>query len=541
MITRISCFLPFMMGLSLHAAAEEKIPKRPNVILLFSDQHRADAFGFQGNPDALTPNLDSLAKKGVVFNRAYCQDAVSVPSRSSMFTGLYPRTLGILDNTKVNNSVMEEVVSLQTTFQKNGYTTYAFGKRHLDGKADEGWSVMRGHAAKESPEDNYVKWVAEKGYAQEFGEDWAAEFGVFPKGNSLEDTAFPKAPMGTRISRLDEMVTMEAYSALNTIEVIRKHKENKEPFFCFTSFYRPHQPYTPLPKYLSAYDLSRWGEGAKNNSAIVMPRTLRQPPEQLPPLLANLRKNENGIWCLGRAMKDEQLYRNYIGAYYALVAEIDHWVGEILNELAKSGLAENTIVIYASDHGDFIGNHGMIEKAATGHNVFEETLRVPLIFYWEGKSQSNYINNDLVELIDIYPTLMELAGLKSPEFTYPLQGRSIAKTITARKPVGRAYVVSENWSQATVITPTHKLGIWLDPTPQPMNRDFRNFGDMLFEYASDPYEIKNRMNDESLEEVKTQLYKYFADFEKRVSNRGKKEVMELNRNTLKEKRKNNTK
>lgn len=234
-----------------------------------------------------------------------------------------------------------------------------------------------------------------------FGEDWVAEFGNYPPGNSKENTKFPTARMGTRTTRSSEEMTMEAYSTQNTLEVIRNHQKSGTPFFCFTSFYRPHQPYNPLPEYLKMYDRTKWGKGTLYNDGLKMPESLRQPAGELPPMLADLRKSKTGIWCLGLAAEDEQLYRDYIGAYYALVTEIDAHVGEIFAELEKTGLAENTIVVYASDHGDFVGAHGMIEKAVLGHNVYEETLQVPMMFYWKGKLPAGYKNNDLVGLIDI--------------------------------------------------------------------------------------------------------------------------------------------
>jgi arylsulfatase A-like enzyme len=507
-------------------AAKAKNKQKPNVIFIISDQHKADVLGFQGHPDVITPNLDAMARGGVVFNRAYCQNAISAPSRMSMFTGLYPRTIGAMDNAHLETRAVNSAKSLQSVFQANGYTTYAFGKRHLDSAADEGWTVRKSHMEKESPADNYVKWIDEQGFADEFGQDWAAEFGKYPDGNSKSGTKFPSAKMGTRTTRLPEDKTMEAWSTQLTLEVIREHQKSGTPFFCFTSYYRPHQPYNPLPNYLAMYDVTKWGKGTLRKDGLKMPESLRQPSEQLPPMLADLRKSKNGIWCLGLAAEDEQLYRDYIGAYYALVTEIDARVGEIFAELEKNGMAENTIIVYTSDHGDFVGAHGMIEKAALGHNVYEETLQVPMLFYWKGKLQEGYKNSDLVGLIDLYPTLLELAGIPKPKTEYPLQGISLAKTLTKKVPVKRKYMVSENWSQATVITKDYKLGIMLDPTVAAAKRDYRSFGDILFERKSDPLEVNNAINKPELQPVVKQLKQYYADFEKTISDEGKKQMLE---------------
>ena len=167
----------------------------------------------------------------------------------------------------------------------------------------------------------------------------------------------------------------------------------------------------------------------------------------------------------------------------------------------------------------------MIEKAALGHNVYEETLRVPLMFFCKGKFPAGYTNNDLVGLIDIYPTIMELTGSKKPSTDYKLQGISLAKTVTAKKSIKRKYMVSENYSQATVITKDYKLGIMLDPTAAAASRDYRAFGNMLFERKTDIHEVNNRIQSTELNPVIKILTAYFADFEKQISGEGKKEMV----------------
>ena len=360
--------------------------KKANVLLLFSDQHHKMVMGFEGHPDVITPNLDQLASEGLAFDRAYCTVGICVPSRSSLMSGLMPRTLGLLSNGG-NTSVMEDAVSMASIFRLNGYKTYAFGKRHLRSSIDEGWDVKKGHGYNPNDDDNYVSWIEREGYIMEFAHDWAAEFGRGPKGSSAFDSIIPTADLGTRISKLPEEYTMEAYTMKETIEMIRQEAETDEPFFCWANFYRPHQPYNPLPKYMEMYDVSGWGEGTRKGSGIVMPENFYEPTENLPPLLQSQRNGGNKVWNMDKAFENEQLWRDYIGGYYALVTEIDYCVGEILNTLEEAGIEDETIVIYTSDHGDFVGNHGMVEKAAAGHNVYEDILNVPLIFKIPGKTE----------------------------------------------------------------------------------------------------------------------------------------------------------
>lgn len=495
---------------------------KPNVIILFSDQHNKKVMGFEGHADVITPNLDKLANEGLVFDRAYCSVGICVPSRSSMMTGLYPRTLGLLSNGG-HTSVMDDAVSMATVFKQNGYRTYAFGKRHLRGAIDRGWDVHKSHMHHESPDENYISWLEEKGYAKAFAEDWAAEFGRGPKGSSAAQTRFSTADLGTRLSKLPEDYTMEAYTTRETLEVIKKHAHSGKPFFCWANFYRPHQPYTPLKKYMNMYDVSAWGQGTKKGSAINKPESFYEPSENLPPLLQSQRNGGNKVWNMDKAFENEQLWRNYIGAYYALVTEIDHCVGQILAALEEAGIEKETIVIYTSDHGDFVGNHGMVEKAAAGHNVYEDILNVPLIVKYPGKTRVGRRSHELVTLVDVLPTLVDLLDLDVPELTHAMQGASLAQLILSNKPLHRTYVVSESWSQAAVITRAHKLGIMLDPTAVHKNWDYRDFGDMFFDRLSDPLEVRNGISESAYQPVIQRLRTYYSEFKQTIPDTGKRE------------------
>jgi arylsulfatase len=498
------------------------LKKKPNVLILFSDQHHKKVMGFEGHPDVLTPNLDKFANEAVVFDRAYCTTGICAPSRSSLMTGLYSRTLGLLSNGE-HTSVMDEVVSLATVFKQNNYKTFAFGKRHTSQAVDAGWDVHRGHLCNETPGNSYTEWVEKMGYGKEFASDWAAEFGKGSPCSSQAKEILPTADLGTRISMLPENMTMEAFTTQLTVQMIKEQAKNEKPFFCWATFYRPHQPYTPLKKYMDMYDDSAWGSGRKNGSSILKPASLYEPKENIPPMMQSIRDGGNKVWNVNKAFEDEQIWRNHIGAYYALVTEVDHCVGEILRALDEAGIAEETIVIYASDHGDFVGNHGMVEKAAAGQNVYEDILNLPLIIRYPGNKQNGKRTAELVSLVDIYPTLVELLGLKLPELKHPLQGESMAKTLLAGKPMKRKYFVSESWSQATVITRDKKLGIMLDPTPIHKNWDYRNFGDMFFDLKNDSLELDNKIDGKQYKSDINKLRNYYEEFVKNVPSTGKDE------------------
>jgi arylsulfatase len=524
MVTGLA-LLSINIGTTIASDNQSNLPKKkPNVLLLFSDQHNKNVMGFEGHPDVITPNLDKLAMESVVFDRAYCTTGICAPSRSSLMTGLYSRTLGLLSNGE-KTEVMNQVVSLATVFKQNNYKTYAFGKRHTSQAVDEGWDVHRSHLCNETPRNSYTEWVEEMGYGKEFAADWAAEFGKGSACSSYANEKLPIADLGTRISALPENMTMEAFTTRLTIQMIKDQAKSDQPFFCWATFYRPHQPYTPLKKYMDMYDVSDWGNGRKNGGSISKPASLYEPKENIPPMMQSIRDGGNKVWNVNKAFADEQLWRNHIGAYYALVTEMDHLIGEILKALDEAGLEDETIVIYASDHGDFVGNHGMVEKSAAGQNVYEDILNLPLIIRYPGNKRNGKRTAELVSLVDIYPTLIELLGLNMPELEHPLQGESMTHTLLSGKPMKRKYFVSESWSQATVITKDQKLGIMLDPTALHKNWDFRGFGDMFFDRKNDPLEIDNRIKDSRYQKDIAKLRGYYDEFVKNTPATGKEEMV----------------
>ncbi|RMD78140.1 MAG: hypothetical protein D6820_10450 [Lentisphaerae bacterium] len=282
-------------------------------------------------------------------------------------------------------------------------------------------------------------------------------------------------------------MTMEAYTAHETIRFVKEMADAKRPFFCWASFYRPHQPYTPVKPYLEMFDASRWGSGTRNGDGIAKPPSLEQPPAELPSLFQTWHQGKNRIWRLDEAVRDHQHFRNYLAAYYALVAEIDHHIGRILQTLEQTGQLENTIIIYTADHGDFVGTHGMVEKCAAGHNVYEDTLRVPLIIAWPGVGRARQVCDDLVELVDLFPTVLDAAGIVCREQAgYPLPGQSLLPCLTGQGRVDRRFAISENRLQTTVISASYKLAVSHDPQKIPP---------MLFDCVTDPYELANRYHD----------------------------------------------
>jgi len=486
------------------SGGSDKGAGRPNVLLLFSDQHKADVMGCAGNGIVRTPHLDQLAAQGVRFSRAYCPDGVCVPSRTAMFTGLYPRTTGVLHNSDAPPDA-DKLLPLHKLLRAAGYRTGAFGKMHLPrGLREGGWdSSATTISPKQDPSDeNYYDWIRRRGQYDSHIRDF---------------TGSRSASLMSQLSRTKPENRTTAYAAGKTIDFLRKSKQAGKPFFCWCSFIYPHQPYTPLRRWAELYDVDK----------IKLPANLEEPAENLPPSLRNWRKKTAPPWNCGTAAKDHSIYRRYVAYYYALVSEIDHHIGAVLAELERLGLDENTIVIYASDHGDFVAGHGMVEKCAVGHNVYEDTLRVPLIIRWAGKFKGGAVRDDLVSLLDLYPTVLELTGVNRPDGARKLDGMSLTPALKAGKPLGREYVVSENWSQTTVIGRRYKLGVWQAPGRRYARWDFRKHGDMLFDRRTDPLETRSLCGKPAVAEQEKAMRAFLARWLDTVDPTGRRRIANL--------------
>jgi len=473
---------------------------RPNILLLFSDQHKAGVMGCAGHRLVKTPHLDRLAREGVRFTRAYCADGICVPSRTSMFTGLHPRTTGVIYNSDTPPHP-ERLHPLHSLLRSNGYLTGCFGKRHFPrGLNETDWdaSCTTISPRLDPSDENYWDWIKQRGQYDSHNRDFKLSH---------------EASLMAHISRTAAENRTTAYAADKSIDFLRRARDEGRPFFCWSSFIYPHQPYTPLERWAGLYDLDE----------IEMPGNVSEPVENLPQRMREWRTRTKPPWNCGSAAKDHSIYRRYVAYYYALVSEIDHHIGRVLSALESLGMADNTIVIYTSDHGDFVAGHGMVEKCAVGHNVYEDTLRVPLIFHWPGKFAKGRSYSGLAELIDLYPTLLELTGIDRPDGKYDLPGRSLVPILRGANMPPKRYIVSENWSQVTVIGDRFKLGKWITPPAKYDTWDWgKNHPGMLFDRRNDPLEVRNLIAEPSANSVREELRAFLARWEARTPDDGKK-------------------
>lgn len=501
-----------VQGASKQRAVPGMHNDRPNILLLFADQHNANVLGCYGNPIVKTPNLDRLSARGMRFNRHYCLDGVCVPSRTSLMTGLYPRTTGVLFNGDAPVHPDRYPV-LQQMFQEAGYRTGCFGKRHLAKGLRMGWneSATTINPKQDPSQEYYWDWLK-----QDHPKQWQAHLRDWD--HNYKGGAF-HANLLCLISEVGERYRAGQYVADKTRRFLREAKQDGKPFFCWSSILHPHQPYTPIRRWAEMYPIKE----------MPLPPNVYQPVDEVPPLLEVWRRRMRTPWDCGKAAEHPEIYQRYIAYYYALVSETDHYMGEILDDLERLGLDDNTIVIYTADHGDFVAHHGMVEKCALGHNVYEDTLRVPFIVAWPKRFQQGTTCESLSTHLDFVPTVMELTGITRDNNAPPLLGRSLVRTLGEGNPTGQDFLFSENWSQVSVISERYKLGHWIDPTPYRKHWDYRSFGDMMFDRQivplADPLEVNNLYGQKSRQTEQEHLRDQFVQWEKQTPANGKNELV----------------
>jgi arylsulfatase A-like enzyme len=373
--------------------------QRPNILWFCTDRQRADTLGVSGNSWVNTPNLNALATQGVLFDEAYCQSPICSPSRASFLTGRYPRTTGVTSNGRAIPA-SEKLVS--RLLADTGYYCGHIGKMHLspgdpkitqgcERRINDGYQVFEWSLHPPGPPFNaYTSWLAEKG----------VEFKRTPvAGSPYIDFGMPAE------------LSNPGWVAERSRAFIRAASNQTQPWFLTAFFEAPHNPFDPPKEFLARY-LKRLDE-------IPLPRYTPGELDNKPPFQT---VDRNGVWGGYRdyyaypAMSDRD-HRMIRAAYWALCDHIDYEIGRVLDLLRTTAQLENTIVLFSSDHGEMLGDHGLYFQGAY---FYREMMRVPLLMVWPGRTVP-LKSKALVELTDVVPTLLEAAGIPG----HPgIQGRS---------------------------------------------------------------------------------------------------------------------
>ncbi|MFV0564876.1 MAG: sulfatase [Flavobacteriaceae bacterium] len=367
--------------------------KKPNVLFIISDDLTATAVSAYENKVCHTPNIDKLASEGTFYTHAFTQYPVCGPSRASIMSGYYPNATKSYDYISGRENIGADRKMWSQLFKDNGYYTARVSKIfHMGVPID----IELGS----NGQDDEASWT-ERFNSQ--GPEWQAEGEAELVQNNTDGAIERKGGNVMTIVKADgdDLVHSDGKTAKKAVELLKKHKN--ETFFLAVGFVRPHVPFVAPKSYFDPYPFH----------TINVPKKVEGDWDDIP------KRGINYVTTQKAEMSLEQ-QQKAIAAYYASVSYMDAQVGKVLQALKDEGLEDNTIVIFTSDHGFHLGEHDFWMKVS----LHEESVRVPLIIKVPGKTPQ--VCNSFVELIDLYPTIAELAGLKPSKH---IQGKSLAKTI----------------------------------------------------------------------------------------------------------------
>lgn len=452
--------------------------QRPNILFLMADQHNAGSMGCAGHPTVRTPALDRLAANGVRFTRAYCNNPICAPSRVSFVTGQYCHTHRILGN---DDYELQDTNpnTLGAVLRRQGYQTAQIGKAHMVGAWDrEAYEHLRYcdlcDADRRDPRrHHYFKYLIDHGLADLY------EDGTLPRDHEAHH-----AQKGCGVAALPYEHTIEHWTGEETLAFLRQ-RDRRRPFFVHMSFERPHPNWTPAREHAGLYSPDAIALGP--DAADWWDKRWAGRPEFIRRMVAG----RMARW----SMADLQ---RILTSHFALVTVIDMEIGRVLDELSTVGDLDHTIVVYAADHGDFAGDHGICDKNI---GIYESIHRIPFIVSYPGCRRGAWCDG-IIESVDLLPTLCELAEVPAPA---GLDGRSIVPEL-AGQGEGKAQAICE----------------WDFPAPQRRvnairTRRYRlvyyghDLGGELYDHESDPNEMQNRWDDHAYTAVRLELLERLFD------------------------------
>ena len=496
-------------------------PRRPNILLITSDQQHFDTLGF-ANPRIKTPALDRLAAEGTNFTRAYCNNPTCTPSRASIITGMHPSWHGAWS---IGTKLPEDVPTVGQRFLDAGYRTALVGKAHFqplrsDPDGEGGTSIecqpllrdlnywknfqgpwygfqhcelARNHADESHVGQHYAIWMEEKGL-----KNWADYF-IEPD----PVTGHGKKGQGRRGTwDLPEEFHYTTWTGERTIAQIEQAAADDQPFFIWSSFHDPHPPYLVPEPWASMYDPADMPIGRLEPGELdTMCPYVRKTQERKPDYSEFKDPGGHENHGLQSHLHDDDQLRKDMAIYYGMTSFMDHHIGRILDKLDALGIADNTLVVFTTDHGHFLGQHGLIAKAF----MYEDNVRVPFLVRWPGHVPAGRSTAALQGLVDLAPTFLAACGLAIPGL---MQGHNQLPVWTGQADKAIDHVFVEHRHQPTrftirsFITDRYKLTLYRN---QP-------YGE-LFDLQDDPRELRNRWDDPAYAQVKCNLLFEFAQAE----------------------------
>jgi arylsulfatase len=462
--------------------------RRPNILWICTDQQRLDTLGCYGNNLVETKSIDRLATDGVLFENAFCQSPVCTPSRASFLTGRYPRTTRCRQN---GQSIPADEVLVTKLLHDAGYVGGLSGKLHISAchpaackgterRIDDGYDVFHWshHPGAGWPTNEYMHWLRRRG----------VEFTTPP----CPDCKYVRVGMPAAHHQT-------TWCADRAIDFIEEAAGFETPWFFSVNIFDPHHQFDPPPEYLACY-LDRLDE-------IPLPNTVAGELDDKPVWQQTDHTGAYGGKS-GYAYDEltEREHRLIRAAYWAMVDLIDDQVGRMLDALERSGQLDDTIVIFMSDHGEMLGDHGIYLKGAY---FYECAVRMPLIVSWPKRILRGKRSTALVELVDIAPALLDAAGLPHPP---GMQGRSLWPMLAGEAPLDafRDDVYCEYYNaNQRYETPAHLTMVRTERHKLVVAHGHRD-GE-LYDLDEDPAETHNRWNDPAYRDIRHDMMLRLCD------------------------------
>ena len=462
------------------------MPSRPNILLLLTDQERADLVAPDGLP-VDTPNIDRLREDGMWFDSAYTPTSICTSARASLLTGLYPHAHGLLNNSHEADAIRTDLSPELPTFGEHlaasGYTNTYLGKWHVSHNHTPGDYGFRYFGGSDYHHDNFE--VAFEHYRESQG--------VRVPESDVEDRLYSEAGDGTLVAGTDP-VAVEAsrpyFLAEVTINALERWVDDDGPCFHRTDFLGPHHPYVVPEPYASMYDPSEiepWGNFAETFGG--KPRVHEQ--------YLHYRGVENFDW---------ETWREAVANYFGFMTLIDDQIGRILDALDELGMADQTVVVHTSDHGDLTGSHRLFNK---GPMMYDETYRIPLVVRWPGVVEPASQSSEFVRLHDLMPTFLQWADCEVPD---GLHARSIDPLLKGEVP--------DDWPASTYAQyHGDEFGLYSQRMVRTDQYKFIYNGpdrNELYDLDADPHELQNLVDHPEYVDVRQEMAQQLTDWMDRV-------------------------
>ncbi len=457
-----------------------------NILFITSDQQHWHTLGLN-NPEVRTPNLDRLARRGVFFDRAYTPNPTCTPTRCSWLTGMYPSQHGAYS---LGTKLMEDVPTVNDEFHRHRFRSAIIGKAHFQPLLStpeypsleayptlhdldfwrqfkgpfygfDDFELARNHTDEAHVGQHYALWMEAKGC-----KDWRKYFvsnvpGQRVPGDKLADSPHRRPEPGAAWE-IPEELHYDNWIAERTIARLQEYQRNNENFFLWASFFDPHPPYMVPEPYASMYD------PAKVTVPEITPGELDDKPphfgmtQQEHPDFSAYKTDEgsNALHGASSHLRSREVRAKNIATLYGMMTMLDTYVGKILDALDASGLADSTLVVFTSDHGDFFGQHGLCFKAI---HHYEDLLRVPLIASLPGVLPENVVDSSLQNTVDLAPTFLGCAGIPVPR---RMTGLNQMAAWSGQAPPPRQNVIVENHHNPTtmhiktMVTDRYKITVY---------------------------------------------------------------------------------